>query len=208
MRDLWRRIGHVIEREGADGAGRLVRHVGASVLALATAPLLLRGCDAVGPGARTWGRPRVANAGAMVLGRRITLISSMCPVELETAPDGRLEVGDDTILNFGVSVYAACRVRLGHNVGVGPYATIADAERRVRGEPPAVAPRPVEIGDDVWIGARATILPGAVIGAGAVVSAGSVVDGVVPARAVVGGIPARVLRIMPEPRPAAARRSA
>lgn len=54
--------------------------------------------------------------------------------------------------------------------------------------------RPVIIGDDVWIGARVTILPGAKIGTGVVVGAGAVVTGEIPDYAVVGGVPARVIK--------------
>jgi acetyltransferase-like isoleucine patch superfamily enzyme len=54
--------------------------------------------------------------------------------------------------------------------------------------------RPIVIGDRVWIGTGATILSGVHIGDGAVAAAGSVVTSDVPARAVVGGNPARVLR--------------
>ena len=50
------------------------------------------------------------------------------------------------------------------------------------------------LGDDVWVGAGAYILPGSEIGDGAVVAAGSVVTGPVPPRTLVGGIPARELR--------------
>ncbi len=55
-------------------------------------------------------------------------------------------------------------------------------------------PGKIEIADDVWIGGHATILDGAVIGKGAIVAAGAVVTGVVPAYAIVGGVPARLLR--------------
>jgi acetyltransferase-like isoleucine patch superfamily enzyme len=50
------------------------------------------------------------------------------------------------------------------------------------------------IGNDVWIGARAIILDGVTIGDGAIVGAGAVVTKDVPAYAVVGGVPAKVLR--------------
>ncbi len=50
------------------------------------------------------------------------------------------------------------------------------------------------VGDDVWIGTEAMIMPGVTIGAGAIVAARSVVASDVPAYAVVGGNPARVIR--------------
>lgn len=53
---------------------------------------------------------------------------------------------------------------------------------------------PVIISDDVWIGARVTILPGSQIGKGAVIGAGAVVTGKVPEYAVVGGVPAKVIK--------------
>lgn len=50
------------------------------------------------------------------------------------------------------------------------------------------------IGSDVWIGANAIILPGVTIGDGAIIAAGSVVSRDVPPYAIVGGVPARVIR--------------
>jgi acetyltransferase-like isoleucine patch superfamily enzyme len=52
----------------------------------------------------------------------------------------------------------------------------------------------VRIGNDVWIGTRAIILPGVHVGDGAIIGAGSVVTRDVPALAVVGGVPARVIK--------------
>lgn len=54
--------------------------------------------------------------------------------------------------------------------------------------------KPVIISDDVWIGARVTILPGAKIGKGAIIGAGAVVTGEIPDYAVVGGVPARIIK--------------
>lgn len=52
---------------------------------------------------------------------------------------------------------------------------------------------PIEIGDDVFIGARSTILPGVKVGAKVVIGAGSVVTRSIPGGTVVGGVPARVI---------------
>ena len=53
---------------------------------------------------------------------------------------------------------------------------------------------PVIVGNDVWIGARATILSGVRIGNGAVIGAGSIVVNDVPPYAIVAGVPAKILR--------------
>lgn len=52
----------------------------------------------------------------------------------------------------------------------------------------------VKIGDDVWIGTRAIILPGVTIGNGAIIGAGAVITKDVPRNAIVGGVPAKLIR--------------
>lgn len=54
--------------------------------------------------------------------------------------------------------------------------------------------QPIEIGNDVWIGARVVIMDGIKIGNGAVIAAGAIVTKDVPAYAIVGGVPARIIR--------------
>jgi chloramphenicol O-acetyltransferase type B len=54
--------------------------------------------------------------------------------------------------------------------------------------------RPIEIGSDVWIGARAIVLDGVRVGDGAIVAANAVVTTDVPPYAIVGGVPAKILR--------------
>lgn len=91
-------------------------------------------------------------------------------------------------------------VRIGNYVMIGPDVMLLARSHRfdsieipmaLQGE---VEPRIVEIGDDVWIGARAIILPGVTIGRGAVVGAGAVVTKKVPSFAVVGGNPAKIIK--------------
>ena len=71
--------------------------------------------------------------------------------------------------------------------------SITDAEKRPEDD------RDVIVGDDVWIGARAIILHGVTIDRGAVVAAGAVVTKDVPPYAIVGGVPARVIRYRWDP---------
>ena len=54
--------------------------------------------------------------------------------------------------------------------------------------------KPVTIGNDVWIGANCTILPGVTIGNNVVVAAGAVVTKDVPDNCVVGGVPAKIIK--------------
>jgi acetyltransferase-like isoleucine patch superfamily enzyme len=157
----------------------------------------LRRCDRVGPRTRVFYRPHIENRGHISIGARVRLNSNWAPIELATGRDGVLEIGDGVFINYGTLVSARMRVRIGPNVMVGNYCIIADTEIPGIGEPPgapAVEPRPVEIGAGAWLAARVTVLPGASIGAGAVIAAGSIVAGEIPAGAVAGGIPARVIR--------------
>jgi len=90
-------------------------------------------------------------------------------------------------------------VRIGADVMMGPRCVIlASSHRTDRIDVPMnrqgyLPDREVVIGDDVWIGANVTILPGRVVGKGSIVGAGSVVTRDVPEYAVVGGNPARVI---------------
>lgn len=76
----------------------------------------------------------------------------------------------------------------------GFYSNRASAARWFGSLLPFEDIRPVIIGSDVWIGARATILGGVHIGHGAVIGAGAVVTRDVPAYAIVVGVPARIIR--------------
>lgn len=98
------------------------------------------------------------------------------------------------------------QVVLGDDVTVGPRAMITAANYRFNDGQPvranAMDEREIIIGNDVWIGAYAIILPGARIGEGAVIGAGSVVTGEIPDWAIAVGVPARVVgqrQIPPRP---------
>lgn len=108
-----------------------------------------------------------------------------------------ISIGDDS--GLGINCRINGPVAIGKHVMMGPDVhIIARRHRHARTDVPMAKQgyesAPVAIGDDVWIGARAIVLPGVKIGCGAIVGAGAVVTKDVPEYAVVGGVPARVLR--------------
>ena len=78
---------------------------------------------------------------------------------------------------------------IGHHVVLATLNHDLDADRRQD-----LLPKPIHIGERVWIGSGAVILAGVTIGEGAVVAAGAVVTKDVPAYTVVGGVPAKVIK--------------
>lgn len=77
---------------------------------------------------------------------------------------------------------------------LGQVPTLLEAAGSAAGENTFDEQPVTRVGSDVWIGARAVVLDGVTVGDGAIVAAGAVVTRDVPAYAVVGGVPARVLR--------------
>jgi acetyltransferase-like isoleucine patch superfamily enzyme len=120
-----------------------------------------------------------------------------------------LSVGDGSAIGAGSWIGASGFVEIGRDVLLGPQVMIlpenhvfADSERPIKQQ--GVERAGVCIEDDCWIGAGAAILAGVRIGRGAIVAAGAVVRHDVPPGAIVGGVPARVLKL----RPGSARQSA
>lgn len=160
------------------------------------APLALRGCTHVGPGARVRGRPVVENEGGRIsIGARFCVWAYLARVQLYAGPGGVLEIGDDTFINNGSVLSASRHISVGHRVNIAPGCTVIDNDFHgtdERDAPPACAPIVLE--DDVWLGTGVTVLKGVRIGHGSVIAAGAVVTKDIPAGVLAGGVPARVLR--------------
>ncbi|WGV22355.1 MULTISPECIES: sugar O-acetyltransferase [unclassified Pseudomonas] len=106
-----------------------------------------------------------------------------------------ISVGRNTFMNFNCVILDVLPVRIGDDCQIGPNVQIYTADHPLDPEVRRTgleSGRPVTIGNNVWIGGAAIILPGVTIGDNAVVGAGSVVTRDVPAGAVVVGNPARV----------------
>lgn len=111
---------------------------------------------------------------------------------------GRISLGDHSGIGDDSILGQDAEIRIGNDVMIGPQLMVYTANHNtVRGEllrKQGHTTAPVVIEDDVWIGGRVTILPGVTIHTGAVVAAGAVVNKDVPAWAIVGGVPAKVLK--------------
>ena len=111
-----------------------------------------------------------------------------------------LRIGDDTVIGRLAQINAWRSVTIGRDVLIADRVFISDADHnysdadtpiRLQGDTFRGA---VTLEDGCWIGIGAVILPGVTIGRNAVVAANAVVTRDVPGRAIVGGIPARVIK--------------
>lgn len=110
---------------------------------------------------------------------------------------GLLEIGPRAFVGRGSIVVATHSVCIGADGLIAAYATIRDHDHSIDRERPFnrqdLKMSPVIIGDNVWVGTKASILKGVRIGSNAVIGAHALVNSDVAEGAMVGGIPARAL---------------
>ena len=108
-----------------------------------------------------------------------------------------LSIGARTFANFGLVALDCAPISIGDDVQIGPNVALLtpthpiDPDLRRAGWEAA---QPITIGDNVWLGGGAIVLPGVTIGSDTVVGAGAVVSRDLPQGAVAVGNPARVIR--------------
>jgi acetyltransferase-like isoleucine patch superfamily enzyme len=150
-------------------------------------------------GIRIGEKTRIGTA-LQVIRPRCIRIGPRCEIEqgvfLKCVDDGaRLEMGEYVFVGAGTEFDVAVSVVIGGHTLIAPGVFITDHEhnhaRGRRLDEQGWRSAPVVIGADVWLGARAVVLPGVTIGEGAIVGAGAVVTKDVPPYAIVAGVPAR-----------------
>ncbi len=105
-------------------------------------------------------------------------------------------IGRNSFSNYGCIFLDVCEIRIGDMTQIGPYVQILTADHP---RDPAIRDaglefgQPITIGNNVWIGGGALILPGVTVGDDAIIGAGAVVTKHVAAGATVAGNPARPL---------------
>lgn len=107
-------------------------------------------------------------------------------------------IGNNVFINFNFVLLDCAPVTIGNNVFIAPDVQIYTAQHPLdpdtRNQHIGSA-RPINIGDDVWIGGGSIILPGVTIGKGSTIGAGSVVKHDIPAGVIAAGNPCQVKRV-------------
>jgi acetyltransferase-like isoleucine patch superfamily enzyme len=118
--------------------------------------------------------------------------------------EGVVEIGDKTVFGQECTISAYQLVKIGQQCVIADRAMfidfdhgVVDVETPIRKQ--GIYKRDVIVGSNVWIGYGACVLRGVRVGDNAIIGTNSVVTRDVPANAVVGGVPARVLRMRDEP---------
>ena len=114
-------------------------------------------------------------------------------------PGGHITIGSHVRINAGCVMVSYAGITIGDDCLIGEYVSVRDANHGTAiGMPMRLQPHssaPVIIGRNVWIGRGVVVLMGVSIGDGAVVAANSVVSRNVPPNAIVGGVPAKLIRV-------------
>ncbi len=110
-----------------------------------------------------------------------------------------ITIGARCFANFGLVALDVAPITIGDDVQIGPNVQLLTPTHPVEPElrrQQWEAAKPIEIGDNAWLGGGAIVLPGVTIGGNTVVGAGAVVTRDLPANVVAAGNPARVVRVL------------
>jgi acetyltransferase-like isoleucine patch superfamily enzyme len=147
---------------------------------------------------------RARRSGAASFGPQPLLRGKLCfrfdgtvtimPVSISVVEGATLSIGDDLYMNAGTSIEVWHDVRIGSNCLFGPFASVIDDDRH-EVEPGAILHKgPTILGNNVWLGRSAAVMPGVTVGDGSVIGANSVVTRDIPPNCFAAGAPARVIR--------------
>jgi maltose O-acetyltransferase len=145
--------------------------------------------------------PRDRGAAKPILAKLLGTIGAETTVRAPIYVDygEHLTIGARTFVNFGLVALDVAPIAIGDDCQLGPNVQLLTAYHPTEPEPRRAkleAAAPITIGDNVWLGGGAIVLPGVTIGDDSVIGAGSVVTKDVPAGVLAVGNPARVIRTL------------
>lgn len=105
-----------------------------------------------------------------------------------------VSIGENSVINHGCSLDIRGGLTIGEHVSISAGSRLLTTLHDADDTDGDTICKPIVIGDYVWIGVRATILGGVTVGEGAIIMAGAVVTRDVPPYAIVGGVPAKIIR--------------
>ncbi len=156
----------------------------------------LRKANQLGQIVFTKGRPKVINRGTLKIGTVTRIWSNVNRVRLAVGRGATLEIGSNCRLN-GPTISVSNRVIIGNDCRIAPHVIIMDSDfHDVKDRLSDGKSGSIVIKDGAWVATRAMVLKGVTIGKKAVVASGAVVTKDVPDYAVVGGVPAKVIRYL------------
>lgn len=122
------------------------------------------------------------------------------PCYIKCVDHAKCRIGNNVFFNHNCSITCAEMIVIGDNCNIANNVVIVDHDHNIgkNGVIDGLNSQPVNIGNNVWIGANAVILKGTDIGDGAIIAAGAVVKGKIPAGEVWGGVPAKKIRAAKE----------
>jgi acetyltransferase-like isoleucine patch superfamily enzyme len=139
---------------------------------------------------------RIVNGGSIEVGKNCELL----PGVILMTYGGVISIGDNCSINPYTIIYGHGNTSIGSNVLIAGHCMIIPANHNYKNheipiQHQGLTAKGIVIEDDVWIGNGCSILDGVTIGAGSVVAAGSVVTKSISPNSVVGGVPAKLLKI-------------
>jgi len=146
-----------------------------------------------------WARPWLYRLAGARIGPR-TRIYGLLQIEGVGPVASHLSVGARCMFTTPLFLNLSAPITIGDDVVIGHHVAILTDDHEIGGPERRCGERvakAVTIENGAWIGARATLLPGITVGSGSIVAAGALVNRDVPNNTLVGGVPARFIKVLP-----------
>jgi acetyltransferase-like isoleucine patch superfamily enzyme len=140
-------------------------------------------------------RLQTTNKGKIIVAKKCTLEDNT----LIKSNGGKVELGYNVYINRNCNIISRDKIYISFKTTIGPNVCIYDHDHNYLNKGKIgceYVTAPVFIDENVWIGANCVITKGVTIGKGSIIAAGSVITRDVPQNVIVGGVPAKVIKVI------------